>query len=106
MFFKTDFIKYWAQFPAFEKFEKFDQKQSVQVFFDIKADMEKQQQEIAIHYAERMSFEKQLDDPVQIYEEKNIREEYIMKIMKILKVSRRKAERLCETVMRNKIVRK
>lgn len=98
--------KYWAQFPAFEEFEKFHQKQPTQIFYDIKTDIEKQQQEIALYYAEEMSFEKQLDNPIQIYEEKSIREEYIMRLMKILKVSRRKAERLCETIMRNKMGKK
>ena len=86
---------YKERFSEKEQFEEFHTWRQYNVFSDIKDEVEIQRLEIARYIAEQIFEKKKLQLLIQVFEEKQLCEEYVAEIRQILKVSQRKAKELC-----------
>lgn len=83
------------RFSTDDEFVEFHHAKQMEVFRDIKEEVNLQQEETAYYLAEELQKMKKLPLVCQIVEEKNHREEYIDVLMKKLKISKTKATKLC-----------
>ena len=93
--------KYREVFRDYEEFEIFHMKRHTQVFADLREEMEKQREEAAYVLAEEMFEHKQLKQILQVFEENQLREEYIDGLVSTLNISKHKATQLCMKTMNN-----
>ncbi len=92
---ETAIETYKKNFENFEKFKVFHKQKAQSIFEDITEEKQSQQREIAMILAEEILQRYQLPLLNQVFEEKNMREEYIKKLRKILKITEAKAKKLC-----------
>lgn len=90
---------YKAIFSKVEDFIEFHGKRDIEVFGDIPDEREIQYEEMALLIARNMFQEYQLMVINQVFEEKRIRQEYINNLKEILKISDKKAKKLCDLTM-------
>lgn len=90
------------RYECSEQFYAFHKRRKKEVFQDIAEEMERQRFEIAGLIAEEMVRKFGVDYPIQIFEEKDYREEYIRNIQQTLKVSKRKSTLLYEKMRNHK----
>lgn len=83
------------RFSSEEEFIEFHHAKEMDVFSDVREEVSKQQEETAYFLAEELQRMKKLPLICQIVEEKAHREEYINQLMKKMKISKRKATKLC-----------
>lgn len=93
---------YKKTFKNFEEFEEFHKRREKEIFQDVTDEIRQQQEEIAMLVAEKIFREKELFLITQVFEEKNVREEYILLLKQTLKISQKRAKELCEQAL-NKV---
>ena len=91
--------KYGCDFIDYEEFEKFHTGFDTHVFADIREEMAEKRKEAAILIAEEIYKEYNLSILLQVFEEKEIQKVYISRLVKILKISKKMAQQLCNAVM-------
>ncbi len=89
------FEMYKKRFLCYSDFEEFHLIRQRQIFVDTADEVEIQRLEIACTIAEEVFYEKGLSVLAQVFEEKEIREDFIRRIQKTLKISKRKAREIC-----------
>ncbi|MGN1165331.1 MAG: transposase [Lachnospiraceae bacterium] len=90
---------YKAIFSKVEDFIEFHGERNIEMFGDIPDEKEMQYEEMALLMAKNMFQEYQLTVINQVFEEKKIRQEYIDNLKEILKISVKKAKKLCDITM-------
>lgn len=86
---------YQKRFPDADAFREFHKQREIAAILDTEEDLTWQQRDMAVLIAEDLGHEKELPFLNQVFEEKQIQEEYIDRLREILGVSRQKAGRLC-----------
>lgn len=87
-------IMYKKAYQDFEEFERFHMQRQTEIFIDVKDEITIQQQEIAMTIAERLFKERKLTLLCRVFEERKIREEYILALKQTLEISHSKAKEL------------
>lgn len=91
--------KYTNTFTEYEEFEKFHGARDVQVFADIKEEMMAKQKDAALLIAEEICEERNLMTLLQVFEESELQDSYISRLVKTLKISKKIAKKLCNILM-------
>lgn len=91
--------KYECDFADYEKFEEFHKVRDTQVFADIREEVTEKRKEAALLIAEQVYKEYNLSVLLQVFEEKEIQKVYLSRLVKILKISKKMAQNLCDTIM-------
>lgn len=93
------FLLYRKHFGDKEAFEGFHREKEKEVYLDVEDDILAQQKDIALLIAEEIYEEKKLFMLSQVFEEKGIREAYILKMKETMKISKKRAKELCNIIM-------
>lgn len=91
-------MMYKKSFSDFKEFENFHRERETQVFLDISEEVLKQQIELAVDFAKIIQKEKSFPLLTQVFEEKEVREEYVSKLKNELQISIKKAKELGKIV--------
>ncbi len=86
---------YQKRFSDADAFREFHKQREIALILDTEEDLTWQQRDTAVLIAENMWHEKGLPVLEQVFEEKQVREEYIDRLREILGVSKQKAALLC-----------
>ena len=89
---------YKKEFGIYSEFEEFHKQRQRELYIDIPDEVSMQQNEIALLIAEDLFKTRNLSKLTQVFEESEIRKVYLQELMRILKISERKAKKIYDIV--------
>ena len=92
-------IRYKDNFNDYKQFETFHKERHLEIFADVREEVMSQKKEAATFIAEQVFEEYPLQLFIQVFEEKEVKKVYISRLVKILKISKKEAEKICNAIL-------
>ena len=92
-------IRYKDNFNDYKQFETFHKERHLEIFADVREEVMSQKKEAATLIAEQVFEEHPLQLFIQVFEEKEVKKVYISRLVKILKISKKEAEKICNAIL-------
>lgn len=92
-------VRYKNKFDNYKQFETFHKERYLGIFADVREEVTAQKKESALLIAEQVFDEYPLQLFVQIFEENEVKKVYISRLVKILKISKKEAEKICNIIL-------
>ena len=92
-------IRYKDNFNDYKQFETFHKERHLEIFAGVSEEVMSQKKEAATLIAEQVFEEYPLQLFIQVFEEKEVKKVYISRLVKILKISKKEAEKICNAIL-------
>ena len=92
-------IRYKDNFNDYKQFETYHKERHLEIFADVREEVMSQKKEAATLIAEQVFEENPLQLFIQVFEEKEVKKVYISRLVNILKISKKEAEKICNAIL-------